>query len=87
MIFQSLTIMALIAVQWIFWGYTLSFSRTGRSAFIGDFSNFLLWNVRSPLSLSLRPRVVLPCLYIMLTGNVRTIYWLRRPSRGCLLLL
>ena len=52
MIFQSLTIMALVAVQWVFWGYTLSFSRTGRSGFIGDFSNFLLWNVRSPLPLS-----------------------------------
>ncbi len=52
MIFQSFTIMALIAVQWIFWGYTLSFSRTGRSGFIGDFSNFLLWDVCSVLSRS-----------------------------------
>lgn len=50
MIFQSITIMALITVQWMFWGYTLSFSRTGHSHFIGDMSNFVLWNVGALLS-------------------------------------
>jgi Amt family ammonium transporter len=45
MIFQSMTIMSLCTVQWIFWGYSLSFSRTGHGHFIGDMSNFVLWNV------------------------------------------
>ena len=64
MIFQSFTIMALIAVQWIFWGYTLSFSRTGRSGFIGDFSNFLLWDVMAAPSVgsAVLPEVVF-CFY------------------------
>lgn len=45
MIFQSMTIMSLCTVQWMFWGYSLSFSRTGHGHFIGDMSNFVLWNV------------------------------------------
>lgn len=44
MIFQSLTVISVITFQWIFWGYTLAFSRTG-SVFIGDFSEFGLKNV------------------------------------------
>lgn len=46
MIFQSLSIMSLCTVQWMFWGYSLSFSRSGHSGFIGDMSNFVLWDVR-----------------------------------------
>ena len=45
MIFQSLTVMAVISFQWTFWGFTLAFSRTG-SPFIGDMSNFGLIDVR-----------------------------------------
>jgi Amt family ammonium transporter len=48
MIFQSMTIMSLCTVQWMFWGYSLSFSRTGHGHFIGDMSNFVLWNVHLP---------------------------------------
>lgn len=44
MIFQSLTVISVITFQWIFWGYTLAFSRTG-SVFIGDFSEFGMQNV------------------------------------------
>jgi len=39
MIFQSLTVMAICTIQWMFWGYTIAFSRTG-GPFIGDMSNF-----------------------------------------------
>lgn len=44
MIFQSLSVVSVITFQWIFWGYTLAFSRTG-SVFIGDMSEFGLKNV------------------------------------------
>lgn len=44
MIFQSITVMSVVTFQWIFWGYTLAFSRTG-SPFIGDMSEFALKNV------------------------------------------
>lgn len=52
MIFQSMTVMALCSVQWMFWGYSLSFSRTGHGHFIGDMSNFALWNVCCSMSLT-----------------------------------
>jgi hypothetical protein len=45
MIFQSLSVISVITFQWIFWGYTLAFSRTG-SSFIGDMSEFGMKNVR-----------------------------------------
>ena len=45
MIFQSITIMSLCTIQWMFWGYSLSFSRTGHGGFIGDLSNFVLKDV------------------------------------------
>jgi Amt family ammonium transporter len=44
MIFQSLSVMAIITFQWLFWGYSLAFSRTG-SPFIGDLSEFGMKNV------------------------------------------
>lgn len=44
MIFQSITVMSVITFQWMLWGYTLAFSRTG-SPFIGDFSEVALKNV------------------------------------------
>jgi hypothetical protein len=67
MIFQSFTIMALCTVQWMFWGYSLSFSRTGHSGFIGDMSNFVLWNVSASSTL---PRAC--------TDSKRS--WLHHPS-------
>lgn len=39
MIFQGLTVMAVISFQWQFWGFTLAFSRDG-GPFIGTMSNF-----------------------------------------------
>ncbi|EME84787.1 uncharacterized protein MYCFIDRAFT_82875 [Pseudocercospora fijiensis CIRAD86] len=45
LIFQSLSVIAVVTFQWMFWGYSLAYSRTS-SAFIGDLSNFGLMNVR-----------------------------------------
>jgi Ammonium Transporter Family len=78
MIFQSFTIMALCTIQWMFWGYSLSFSRTGHSGFIGDMSNFVLWNVSATPFLE---------HVLTVTGHGRTIRRLIRPPRSCLLLL
>ena len=44
MIFQSLTVLAVCTFQWMFWGFSLAFSRTG-GPFIGDLSNFGLRHV------------------------------------------
>lgn len=46
MIFQSLSVMAVVSFQWQFWGFSLAFSRHG-GPFIGDLSNFGLMKVRS----------------------------------------
>lgn len=80
MIFQSLTIMSLCTVQWMFWGYSLSFSRTGHGHFIGDLSNFVLWDVCV---------VGNPVLWLALTfpGDGSTLSWLIRPPGSCLLFL
>lgn len=61
MIFQSLTVISVITFQWIFWGYTLAFSRTG-SPFIGDFSEFGLKNVSIAGSTSRALLIVCRCL-------------------------
>ncbi|KIW17144.1 hypothetical protein PV08_04335 [Exophiala spinifera] len=44
MIFQAWTVMSVCSFQWAFWGFSLSFSRTG-GPFIGDLSNFGLKNI------------------------------------------
>jgi Amt family ammonium transporter len=44
MIFQSMIVMAICTFQWIFWGFSIAFSRHG-GPFIGDLSNFGLRNV------------------------------------------
>jgi ammonium transporter, Amt family len=44
MIFQSITVLAICTFQWMFWGFSLSFSRSG-GPFIGDLTNFGLMNV------------------------------------------
>jgi Amt family ammonium transporter len=44
MIFQSMVVMAVCSFQWIFWGFSLTFSRTG-GPFIGDLSAFGLKNI------------------------------------------
>jgi len=63
LLFQSLLVAAITTFQWIFWGYSLAFSRTG-NAFIGDLSNFGLKNVSAAPSVGSAyiPEIVF-CLY------------------------
>lgn len=66
LLFQAILVAGVVTFQWMFWGYSLAFSRTG-NAFIGDLANFGLMNVQvapSPGS-SLQPEIVF-CLYQML---------------------
>jgi ammonia channel protein AmtB len=55
-----------VCFQWMFWGYSLAYSRTA-SPFIGDMANFGLKNVMSAPSpgSALLPEIVF-CLYQML---------------------
>jgi Amt family ammonium transporter len=66
MMFQSLAVISVITFQWMFWGFSLAFSRTGNS-FIGDLSNF---GLRGTMAAPSWGAAVLPdivfCLYQML---------------------
>ncbi|KAI4650342.1 hypothetical protein J4E93_002698 [Alternaria ventricosa] len=66
MLFQSFAVMGVVTFQWMFWGYTLAYSRTA-SPFIGNMDNFGLKNVMSAPSpgSSFLPEIVF-CLYQML---------------------
>lgn len=44
LLFQSFMVTAVITFQWMFWGYSLAYSRTA-GPFIGDLANFGLINV------------------------------------------
>jgi Amt family ammonium transporter len=44
LLFQSIMVCAVVTFQWMFWGYSLAYSRTS-SAFIGNMANFGLRNV------------------------------------------
>ncbi|KAI9647868.1 hypothetical protein NHQ30_004256 [Ciborinia camelliae] len=66
LLFQSLLVAAVTTFQWMFWGYSLAYSRTA-GPFIGDFANFGLKNVMaapSPGS-AVIPEIVF-CLYQLL---------------------
>lgn len=66
MLFQSIMVGAVTTVQWMFWGYSLAYSRTA-GPFIGDLANFGMKNVMaapSPGS-AVIPEIVF-CLYQML---------------------
>ncbi|KAL2071718.1 hypothetical protein VTL71DRAFT_12953 [Oculimacula yallundae] len=66
LLFQSLMVAAVTTFQWMFWGYSLAYSRTA-SPFIGDLANFGMKNVMaapSPGSAVL-PEIVF-CLYQLL---------------------
>ncbi|CAK3932503.1 ammonium transporter [Lecanosticta acicola] len=66
LLFQSLMVVAVTTFQWMFWGYSLAYSRTA-NAFIGDLANFGLKGVRaapSPGS-AVIPEIVF-CLYQLL---------------------
>lgn len=66
LLFQSLMVIAVVTVQWMFWGYSLAYSRTA-GPFIGDLANFGMKHVMaapSPGSAVL-PEIVF-CLYQLL---------------------
>ncbi|KAF1990835.1 methylammonium permease 3 [Aulographum hederae CBS 113979] len=66
LLFQSLLVVAVTTFQWMFWGYSLAYSRTA-SSFIGDLTNFGLMKVGvapSPGS-PLQPEIIF-CLYQLL---------------------
>ncbi|KAK0661799.1 Ammonium transporter 1 [Lasiodiplodia hormozganensis] len=66
LLFQSFMVMGVTTFQWMFWGYSLAYSRTA-GPFIGDLKNFGLMNVQvapSPGS-ALLPEIVF-CLYQLL---------------------
>jgi Amt family ammonium transporter len=66
LLFQSLMVGAVTTFQWMFWGYTLAYSRTA-GPFIGDMANFGMHNVLaapSPGS-AVIPEIVF-CLYQLL---------------------
>jgi len=44
LLFQSIMVAAVTTFQWMFWGYSLAYSRTA-NAFIGNLDNFGLKNV------------------------------------------
>ncbi|KAJ4410849.1 hypothetical protein N0V91_001778 [Didymella pomorum] len=66
LLFQSLAVMGVVCFQWLFWGYSLAYSRTA-SPFIGNMEYFGLKNVMSAPSpgSALLPEIVF-CFYQML---------------------
>jgi Amt family ammonium transporter len=50
MLFQSLMVAAITTFQWMFWGFSLAYSRTA-SPFVGNLKNFGLINVTSAPSI------------------------------------
>ncbi|KAK7418608.1 hypothetical protein QQZ08_011192 [Neonectria magnoliae] len=66
LIFQSILIGAVTTFQWMFWGYSLAYSRTA-GPFIGDLANFGLKNVMSAPSIG-NPNIpeIIFCLYQLL---------------------
>lgn len=66
LLFQSLMVAAVTTFQWMFWGYSLAYSRTA-GPFIGNLVNFGMMQVQaapSPGSVLL-PEIIF-CLYQML---------------------
>lgn len=86
MMFSSFAAIAVGTFQFMFWGYSLAFSRTGNS-FIGDLSNFGLRGVMSAPSpgSSLLPELLF-CMYQMLfaiTASAISMY-MQKQVLGCI---
>ena len=61
MIFACMASFSVITFQWYFWGYSLAFSTTGTSGYIGDLKHFGLKDtlaVPSPPGISLIPELL-----------------------------
>jgi ammonium transporter, Amt family len=66
LLFQSFMVSATVTIQWMFWGYSLAYSKTA-GPFIGDLSNFLLRGVMSGPSIgSSNLPDILFCFYQLL---------------------
>lgn len=62
LILLSMMSVAVIGFQWFFWGYSLTFSRTG-NAFFGDLSQFgLMKTIAQPNGSAVLPDILF-CLY------------------------
>lgn len=62
LILLSMVSVAVISFQWFFWGYSLTFSRTG-NAFLGDLTQFgLMETIGQPNGSSALPDILF-CLY------------------------
>lgn len=62
MLFQSILVIAVCTFQWMFWGYSLAFSRTA-GPFIGDLANFGLKDVLAAPSIGGPIPEIVFCLY------------------------
>ncbi|KAI0470765.1 ammonium transporter [Xylariaceae sp. FL0804] len=64
LILLSMLSVAVVEFQWFFWGYSLAFSHTGSSSFIGDLGNFgLMKTLAQPSVGSTAVPDLLFCLY------------------------
>jgi Amt family ammonium transporter len=83
MIFQSMTVLAVCTFQWMFWGFTIAFSRTG-GPFIGDFSNFAMRNVLAAPSWgsAVVPDIVFAFYELMFCGKLPLLPAVPRADTG-----
>jgi Amt family ammonium transporter len=77
MLFQSFAVMGVVTFQWMFWGYSLAYSRSA-SPFIGNMDNFGLKNVMSAPSpgSSFLPEIVFNKFYVFpaFSSSLKVIY-------------
>ena len=75
LLFQSFMVAATITFQWMFWGYSLAYSKTA-GPFIGDLSNFVMRGVMAGPSIG---NAALPdilfCFYQLLFWYVGWSHW------------
>src|SRR3569833_1714989 len=80
LLFQSFMVAAVTTVQWMFWGFSLAYSRTA-GPFIGDLSNFLMRGVlAAPSWGSPEIRDIVNCLYQYVLSSTKGEY---PPSAAC----
>lgn len=69
--FMSMMTIAVVSFQWFFWGFSLTFSETSGSSFIGDLRHFALWGVLEQPSMgSERIPSIVFCLYQLMFAAI-----------------
>lgn len=63
LLWASIMAVCLTSFQWFFWGYSLVFSHTDKSQFLGNLSNFCLMNVLGAPSIVTTVPDILFCLF------------------------